>query len=259
MADHRRLRAAGPPRLVGLLTLLLGVVAMHSVVFGASEHAHIAGAQVATKFASAAAPDSPGRTAAPRHVTGHEATSSHHATSPRPDSAASGHDRLRSQDPARVADGDSLRAAHTPVIAPDDFFAARGIVDTAAHAEVGRALAVTASRTGTPRAHAAPASWTGTPRAHAAPASHSATAPALVTTKLAHCAGGGGGGGHGTQHGCVFILVALLALAALVLLYRMAVDRPGAGAARPRHWRARRERPPPWTVLTLAELAILRI
>ncbi|MGW4325574.1 hypothetical protein ACWEKR_06745 [Nocardia sp. NPDC004573] len=51
----------------------------------------------------------------------------------------------------------------------------------------------------------------------------------------------------------------MLALAALVLLYRMAVDRPGAGAARPRHWRARRERPPPWTVLTLAELAILRI
>ncbi|BDT97645.1 hypothetical protein IFM12276_06740 [Nocardia sputorum] len=61
------------------------------------------------------------------------------------------------------------------------------------------------------------------------------------------------------RHGCVFILVALLMLGALVLLYRMAVDRPGAGAARPRHWRARRERPPPWTVLTLAELAILRI
>ncbi|WP_159843087.1 hypothetical protein [Nocardia sp. CY41] len=246
MVDHRRLRAAGPPRLVGLLTLLLGVVAMHSVVFGASEHAHIAGAHVAAKLAFAAAPDSPGRTAAPRHVTGQEATSSHHSTSPRPDSAASGHDRLRSQDPARVADGDLLRSAHTPVTAPDDFFAGRAIVDKAAHAEVGRALAATASRT-------------GTPRALAAPAAHSGTAPALVTTKLAHCAGGGCDGGHGTLHGCVFILVALLALAALVLLYRMAVDRPGAGAARPRHWRARRERPPPWTVLTLAELAILRI
>ncbi|WP_281917288.1 hypothetical protein [Nocardia sputorum] len=243
MVDHRRLRAAGPSRLLGLLTLLLGVVAMHSVIFGASEHVHTAGAHVAAKLAPAA--DNPGAAAAPRHATGHEATSSHHATSPRP---SSGHDRLRSQDPAHLADGDFLRAAHTPEVAPGDFFAGRAIaaVDTAAHAEIGRALAATAART-------------GTPPALAATASHSGTAPVLVATKPPHCAGGGCDGGHDMLHGCVFILVALLMLGALVLLYRMAVDRPGAGAARPRHWRARRERPPPWTVLTLAELAILRI
>ncbi|WP_280345921.1 hypothetical protein, partial [Nocardia abscessus] len=33
----------------------------------------------------------------------------------------------------------------------------------------------------------------------------------------------------------------------------------GAGGPPPRHWRPRPERPPPWTVLTRAELAILRI
>lgn len=74
-----------------------------------------------------------------------------------------------------------------------------------------------------------------------------------------HCAGGGCDGAHSALHGCVFILVSLVALVALVLLYRMAVDRPGHGVARPRHWRPRPERPPPWTVLTRAELAILRI
>ncbi|MGO4616246.1 DUF6153 family protein [Nocardia sp. 2YAB30] len=73
------------------------------------------------------------------------------------------------------------------------------------------------------------------------------------------CAGKGCGGPHGEMHGCVFILVAGAVLFALVLLYRMAVDRPGSGVALPRHWRPRRSRPPPWTVPTLAELAILRI
>ncbi|MEU2087530.1 hypothetical protein [Nocardia beijingensis] len=83
-----------------------------------------------------------------------------------------------------------------------------------------------------------------------------------VAARISRCADGGCDGGHSALHGCVFILVASIASiasAALVLLSRLAVDRPGGGAARPRHWRARRERPPPWTVLTLAELAILRI
>ncbi len=121
-------------------------------------------------------------------------------------------------------------------------------------------------------AHAAPALASGAPAhglaRHAAVrdttghdvarSSHSASdSPARVT--LPHCAGGGCDGAHSALHSCVFILTGLSALAALVLLYRMAVDRPGGGAARPRHWRARRERPPPWTMLTLAELAILRI
>ncbi|WP_327110082.1 hypothetical protein OHB12_19865 [Nocardia sp. NBC_01730] len=73
------------------------------------------------------------------------------------------------------------------------------------------------------------------------------------------CAGKECGGTHGGMHGCVFILAAGAVLFALVLLCRMAVDRPGSGVALPRHWRPRRSRPPPWTVPTLAELAILRI
>ncbi|MGW4718650.1 hypothetical protein [Nocardia sp. NPDC004260] len=82
---------------------------------------------------------------------------------------------------------------------------------------------------------------------------------ATVAAKMSHCAGGGCDSEHSALHGCVFILAASIALAALVLLRRLAFDRPSGGAARPRHWRARRARPPPWTVLTLAELAILRI
>ncbi len=100
------------------------------------------------------------------------------------------------------------------------------------------------------RAITGPASWAETARSMVA---------AALTADDSHCAGGGCDGAHSALHGCVFILVSLVALVALVLLYRMAVDRPGRGVARPRHWRPRPERPPPWTVLTRAELAILRI
>ncbi|WP_433659097.1 DUF6153 family protein [Nocardia sp. CA-128927] len=75
----------------------------------------------------------------------------------------------------------------------------------------------------------------------------------------ADCAGDGCSGTHGGMHGCVFILAAAALLLALVLLYRIAIDRPGNGVARLRHRRPRRERSPPWTVLSLAELSILRI
>ncbi|MFG1791832.1 hypothetical protein [Nocardia sp. NPDC049149] len=75
----------------------------------------------------------------------------------------------------------------------------------------------------------------------------------------ADCAGGGCAGAHGGMHGCVFILSTIALLFGLVLLYRMALDRPGTGLARPRSLRRRRERAPPWTVLSLAELSILRI
>ncbi|MEV6555676.1 DUF6153 family protein [Nocardia sp. NPDC051756] len=73
------------------------------------------------------------------------------------------------------------------------------------------------------------------------------------------CAGDGCTGTHGGMHGCVFILVAAALLLALVLLYRLGVARPGNDVARLRHRRPRRDRSPPWTVLSLAELSILRI
>jgi hypothetical protein len=71
--------------------------------------------------------------------------------------------------------------------------------------------------------------------------------------------GAGGCEGHGAMHGCVFILTALALALMLVLLYWLPVDRPGTGGSRPRHGRRQRERAPPWTVLSLAELSILRI
>ncbi|MFE7741661.1 DUF6153 family protein [Nocardia sp. NPDC057455] len=174
MVERRILHAAGLARLLGMLVLLAGVLAMHSAVFGSSGHVHPAGAHAAP--ASEAAPGGPGRDTAPRH-TGNDETGSRHAIPDNPDRA-------------------------------------------------------TAAGAGTARA--------------------------IGATMPPHCAGGCDGT-HSALHGCVFILAGLIALAALVLLYRMAVDRPGGGAARPRHRRARGGRPPPWTVLTLAELAILRI
>ncbi|ASF11730.1 hypothetical protein NBRGN_075_00040 [Nocardia brasiliensis NBRC 14402] len=90
-------------------------------------------------------------------------------------------------------------------------------------------------------------------------------APARATADGEHgvsgpdCGGAGCSGTHGAMHGCVFILAAVTLLLALVVLYRLAVDRPGTAAAPLRHRRPRRERAPPWTVLSLAELSILRI
>ncbi|WP_174189591.1 hypothetical protein [Nocardia barduliensis] len=217
MVERRILRAAGLARLLGVLALLAGVIAMHSAIFAGGGHGHAAGAHPAS--ASAAVPGGPGPGSAalvspgPAHETG-----SHHrdAAPPTPDSA-SGHDRHHPQERTFLA---SFRTAEAPIVASDESFAAQ----------------VVAAPTG-------PASWTETARSIENPP----------------CAGGGCEGTHSALHGCVFILVALVALAALVLLYRMAVDRPGNGVARPRHWRPRQERPPPWTVLTRAELAILRI
>ncbi|MCP2291080.1 DUF6153 family protein [Nocardia amikacinitolerans] len=66
------------------------------------------------------------------------------------------------------------------------------------------------------------------------------------------------GDGHAGLHACVFILTALTMAVLLVPLYRIAGDHLGGGP-KSRQRRPRRERPPPWTVLSLAELSILRI
>ncbi|MFC6014076.1 DUF6153 family protein [Nocardia lasii] len=70
--------------------------------------------------------------------------------------------------------------------------------------------------------------------------------------------GDSGCGDHAAVHPCVFVLVALAIAGTLVLLYRLA-DTAAAARRGRRIWRGRRERPPPWTVLTLSQLAILRI
>ncbi|MEU4323539.1 hypothetical protein AB0F85_11785 [Nocardia fluminea] len=63
---------------------------------------------------------------------------------------------------------------------------------------------------------------------------------------------------HAAVHACVFVLAALAIALTLVLLYRLS-DTSEAARHSSRAWRGRRERPPPWTVLTLSQLAILRI
>ncbi|MEV6134840.1 DUF6153 family protein [Nocardia sp. NPDC051990] len=73
------------------------------------------------------------------------------------------------------------------------------------------------------------------------------------------CTDDGCGHAHGGMHACVFILTAVAVALTLVLLYWITIDRPGGGSSKPRQWRPVRERAPPWTVLSLAELSILRI
>ncbi|MGW6623089.1 DUF6153 family protein [Nocardia sp. NPDC055002] len=63
---------------------------------------------------------------------------------------------------------------------------------------------------------------------------------------------------HAAVHACVFVLAALAIALTLVLLYRLG-DTSEAARQPSTAWRGRRERPPPWTVLTLSQLAILRI
>ncbi|MFQ6392198.1 DUF6153 family protein [Nocardia sp. KC 131] len=73
------------------------------------------------------------------------------------------------------------------------------------------------------------------------------------------CGGDGCGSAHGGMHACVFILTAVGLALMLVLLYRITVDRPHSPNTAPRNDRPRRERAPPWTFPSLAELSILRI
>ncbi|MFJ1457967.1 hypothetical protein [Nocardia sp. N2S4-5] len=66
------------------------------------------------------------------------------------------------------------------------------------------------------------------------------------------------GGGHHGLHGCVFVLVALALLLGLVVLAWVGVRR-GAAGLWVRLERSGGARSPPWTVLSLPELSILRI
>ncbi|BBZ55198.1 DUF6153 family protein [Mycolicibacterium phocaicum] len=65
--------------------------------------------------------------------------------------------------------------------------------------------------------------------------------------------------GHNGFHACVFILSELLTILGLALLYWLGVAPEQNVQARIRQALRRRQRAPPWTVLTLAELTLLRI
>lgn len=67
-------------------------------------------------------------------------------------------------------------------------------------------------------------------------------------------------GGHGLTHACEFFVLSTVTIAIGLVLLLWAGDRPRD--AHPPHsqtGRIHRARPPPWTILTLAELSILRI
>ncbi|MGY1948720.1 DUF6153 family protein [Nocardia asiatica] len=65
--------------------------------------------------------------------------------------------------------------------------------------------------------------------------------------------------GHRAMHACVFTLSVMALVIGLVLLYRSGVGFDEVHLPKSRHWRIHRERPPPWTAPSLAELSILRI
>jgi hypothetical protein len=64
---------------------------------------------------------------------------------------------------------------------------------------------------------------------------------------------------HAGMHGCVFVMTAVSALGGLALLYWIGVARMTLIVSHLRRRCRRRERAPPWTVLSLSELSILRV
>jgi Family of unknown function (DUF6153) len=75
----------------------------------------------------------------------------------------------------------------------------------------------------------------------------------------APCEGDGCGQQHTGLHACVFIMTALSVLAGLALLCWVGLSRMMLIAPQLRHRCRRRQRAPPWTVLSLHELSILRV
>lgn len=81
----------------------------------------------------------------------------------------------------------------------------------------------------------------------------SASTPVVALADACDC------NGHNGFHACVFILTSMLTLAALALLCWIGAVGDLRVPARVRELLRRRQRAPPWTVLTLAEMSLLRI
>ncbi|MCT7373296.1 DUF6153 family protein [Mycolicibacterium llatzerense] len=94
------------------------------------------------------------------------------------------------------------------------------------------------------------------PSHHSQVAMHQhASAPAAQTSLSDAC----DCNGHNGFHACVFVMTELLTILGLALLYWLGVAPAQNVQARIRQALRRRQRAPPWTVLTLAELSLLRI
>nr|WP_146101086.1 hypothetical protein [Nocardia nova] len=180
LAMGRLRRAPGFVRVLGVLTLLIGVAVMHAVVFSTG---HAMGAAVEPAVASPAVANS---LAGP-------------GISPMP------------------------HGSHFPAVT-----APGGVAAAAARNEQ-------------------------------APAADRSQAAPMRTPAVAEGSDCDGCTTHAGMHACVFVLVTLaLALGLAVIAWLGAARILGAGRLA-RFERRRRTRPPPWTVLSLAELAILRI
>ncbi|WP_067835573.1 hypothetical protein [Nocardia lijiangensis] len=207
-APHASQHAAGFTRLLGVLTLIAGIAAMHVGIFTTpAAAAHHATAVAADPFAA---------------VTVHHAAAiSDTGAHPAPTSD-------------HWAEGNRTSADHSAA--------------TADSADVGGDSAAQAAIVGN-----APASGSADHLAVRALTHSEFLLSPSAEPRCADC-----GDGHAGLHACVFILTVLTMAVLLVVLYRIAGDHHTRGPT-PRHWRPERERPPPWTVLSLAELSILRI
>ncbi len=223
--QHSRVRAPGIARVLAVLALLAGIVAMHSAVFGTA-HAHDTASE---SHALPATLD----TAAVRHAAPAPSDSANITTS-------------------GLADGPPNHGLLAAALPSDDPLAATGSVDAAAHLAFPGEDQLTDTDIAPP----------GDSRLAAAAAGSDATHIARPGDDKHAMGSGCGASGCDERagiHGCVFVLAALAAALTLVLLYRLTDDDSTGGGAAARPWRGRRERPPPWTVLTLSQLAILRI
>jgi hypothetical protein len=73
------------------------------------------------------------------------------------------------------------------------------------------------------------------------------------------CPGDGCGNLHSAFHACVFIMSVITFVVGLATAYWIGIDRVQHGLSKLRQHCGRRQRAPPWTVLSRPELSILRI
>ncbi|NKY46143.1 DUF6153 family protein [Nocardia cerradoensis] len=113
--------------------------------------------------------------------------------------------------------------------------------------------------------HAVPATAPGEATAPTVPneqspvADRESAAPMRTTLAVADGSDCDGCTTHAGMHACVFVLVTLALALGLAVIAWLGADRTPSAGRLARAGLRRRTRPPPWTVLSLAELAILRI
>ncbi|AHH21349.1 hypothetical protein NONO_c65790 [Nocardia nova SH22a] len=228
-------------RALGVLTLLLGVAVMHTLVFSSGHATASAGAPIGSTAEFGAHPAIP-----PQHT--HSVPAAHSATPPQHlHNVPATHPAIP---PQQTHDVPAAHSAAPSPRAPNVLTAHSGTPPENLHAlpaaiSPSSAEAMFAETTpGAPSAFAAPIA--------AAPIAAASVSPALADPGCAGCMP------HGGMHACVFVLVALALALGLTVIAWIGSERL-SGPGRGMRVGSRRDRPPPWTVLSLAELAILRI